>query len=61
MASASEDATVILWNVTMGEAMRTLVGHADDVTAVAFSPDGKMLASAGADMTVRLWDLTTGQ
>jgi len=36
-------------------------GHTKTVTAVAFLPDGKHLASAGMDMTLRIWDLGTGE
>lgn len=36
-------------------------GHASGVMAVAFSPDGKTLASAGVDSAIKIWDVATGR
>lgn len=59
IATAGADATIKLWDATTGALIGTLIGHLRAVTAVTYSPDGKVLASVG-DGSVKLWDLATG-
>ena len=43
-----------------GARLRTLVGHAAGVEGLAFSPNGRTLASASRDNSVHLWDVASG-
>ncbi|KAK4456332.1 WD40-repeat-containing domain protein, partial [Cladorrhinum samala] len=56
----SLDNTIRLWDAATGTHQQTLEGHSGYVYTVAFSPDGKTLASGSEDNTIRLWDAATG-
>jgi WD40 repeat protein len=57
IATASEDATVGIWNASTGENIETLIGHVRGVHDLAWSPDGAHIATEGFDGTGRIWKL----
>jgi WD40 repeat protein/predicted Ser/Thr protein kinase len=61
LATVDRDGRAIqLWDLSAGKATTVLRGHEGPVSALAFSPDGKRLASGSGDNTIRLWDTPAG-
>jgi len=61
IASANEDAAHI-WDITTGKELVTFSGHGEGsaLNDIAYSPDGKWIATSGNDATVKVWDPETG-
>jgi WD40 repeat protein len=52
---------VKLWDVENDRDLRNLTGHTADVTAVAMTPDGRLVISGSQDGMVKVWEAKTGQ
>jgi WD40 repeat protein len=61
LVSASEDATLKLWDPNTGAEIRTLRGHSNIVTAMAINAASTLIASASLDHTLRVWNAGTGE
>jgi WD40 repeat protein len=55
-AFVAGDNTIRIWNTASGDLLHTLEGHAEMVTSVNWSGDGR-LASGSLDKQVFLWDV----
>jgi WD40 repeat protein len=60
LLASSDNNLVKIWDSVSGQVLRTLSGHTAEVWAVAFSRDGKRLATGGIDAKVRVWEVATG-
>lgn len=56
-ASVSSDRRVILWGMESTSPLSIFTTHTQAVKAIAFSPDGKLLATAGDDGLIQIWDM----
>jgi polar amino acid transport system permease protein len=73
LVATDDGAAIQIWDAFTGEAAQRLegawedeteedwLGHEKEVTVLAFSPDGALLASGGADKIVVFWDLASGE
>ena len=60
LASASDDQSVVVWNVASGEQVSTLKGHTGPVNSIAWG-QGNQIASASDDGTVVVWNVASGE
>jgi WD40 repeat protein len=57
----SPEQTINLWDVSTGHLLGACIGHKQGIFALAFSADGRTLASTSSDSTLKLWNIATLQ
>ena len=59
LTNPGEEATLILWDISTGQPIRSYHGHSDVIGGVAISPDGRKALSGAMAGEMILWDLNT--
>ncbi|MEJ7639037.1 MAG: hypothetical protein WKF75_13960, partial [Singulisphaera sp.] len=61
LAAGLKNGTIFLWELATGRLVRRVSGHPGGIPAMAFTPDGRSLAtSSGSDRAVKFWDVGPG-
>src|SRR5262249_3033011 len=60
LVTGSQDKTLKIWDLAKRKVVKTLEGHTNWLSALAFVGDG-VVASTSDDLTVRLWDVKAGK
>ncbi len=60
VATGDRQGEIALWAADRGRRLQTVTGHSDDVSALAFSSDGRRLVSGSADRMVKVWRRSEG-
>ena len=62
LATAGVDGIAKVWDATTTEELLVLVGHTDRIHSIAYSPDGRFIATSSGNIgaSVKVWDATTG-
>jgi WD40 repeat protein len=60
-AAFEKDDKVMGWDLSQRKALYRLSGHSGKIEAIAFSPDGRRIATGGRDRTLQVWDAITGR
>jgi WD40 repeat protein len=59
--TASDDATVRVWDLNTGRQLRVFTGHKDRVWGLAVSRDGRTVVTGSLDADIRIWNIETGE
>jgi hypothetical protein len=60
LSGGIQDPVVRLWDFEKGNVLRQFAGHKDEIQGLAFSLDGKTIASASSDQTMKTWSAANG-